>query len=77
MAGVGPGRPVLVTIDSACVLECNAKSGRLVGFGKGGMRSPQAGLGIVWDGCVKVGGGVGVCGGSWFMMIWGHVLLCY
>ena len=32
LAGVVPGGPVLITIDSACVLECDTKSGRCVVF---------------------------------------------
>ena len=36
LAGVVPGGPVLITIDSACVLECDTKSGRCVGFCKEG-----------------------------------------
>ena len=32
MAGVGPGRPVLVTVNTACVLEGDSKGGGSVCF---------------------------------------------
>ena len=44
MAGVGPGRPVLVTVNTACILEGDSKGGGSVGFSEKGHTVAPCGI---------------------------------